>query len=363
MTTPNGLLANRFCKTLMLARGDLKAAEAYIASQRWLRADAILDATKAAIGAINPDSAPQLLAPIGQDLLALVRPLSIFERLVGFRRIPPQTALLTQTNGAVGYWGDTYGGSGAATPASAPSFSRFNGINTQRVSSLVVVDNELVRVGVPDVELTIAGDSARGLSIATDVAFLNPLSSGSPATSPASATSSGRIFASSGSTLAQIDNDLGLLVQALIDGGSDLVNATWCLNTSSAVFLSKLRGSGGGLAFPSVNARGGNLMSLDVLTSGNILRAGSPSPGTSYLALVDASRIWRTSGDDIRFSSSRVASVEMVDGTTQDASSGTPATQTSMWQTESTALLATRYLAWQAAAGTGHAATLTNCEW
>jgi len=53
----------------------------------------------------------------------------------------------------------------------------------------------------------------------------------------------------------------------------------------------------------------------------------------------------------------------MTDTPAADSSAGTPAQGVSMFQTESTALIATRWLAWQAAAGTAHAATLINCEW
>jgi hypothetical protein len=68
----------------------------------------------------------------------------------------------------------------------------------------------------------------------------------------------------------------------------------WCLNTSSAAYLARLRGSGGALAHPNCTVKGGTLLGLPVLTSANIARSGSPSPRTSYVALVDASRIWLT---------------------------------------------------------------------
>ena len=87
------------------------------------------------------------------------------------------------------------------------------------------------------------------------------------------------------------------------------------------------------------------------------------SPGTTYISLVDASRVWLTTNDAISFKTSTQALIAMDDAPTMDSSSGTPSTGVSIFQTESMALLATRYLNWQPAAGQSHAATLTNVEW
>jgi hypothetical protein len=80
---------------------------------------------------------------------------------------------------------------------------------------------------MPSVDLTIATDLARALAAVVDSAFLNPLVSGSPAAQPASVTSSGRIFASSGSDLASIDADLEVLATAVHDDGGDLGASYW----------------------------------------------------------------------------------------------------------------------------------------
>jgi hypothetical protein len=104
-------------------------------------------------------------------------------------------------------------------------------------------------------------------------------------------------------------------------------------------------------------------MGLPVLASANITRAGSPSPGATYLSLICPPRIWVTNNDGVTFSASRHALVEMSDQPTMDASSATAAAATSLWQTNSGAVKAVRYLGWQPTAGTGHAATLTNVEY
>jgi hypothetical protein len=362
MTKPHGRLAGRILKSLALA-GHFDGAAAYAASQSWTESDQIVGLlrSKAAVGGLNADNSSALHTAIGLDIAPLVTAASAVLRLPGFRRVPPMTSLVTTSTGAVGYWSDVHQSSGNAVPPSALSFSRFAGLAPARVGALSVVSRELARVSTA--EETIVGDLTRALSKAVDQAFLNPFNSGSPSVGPASVTSSGRIFASSGSTLAQVDNDLGLLIDALTDGGSDLMNATFILHPKSATYLSRLRGSGGARAFPDISVKGGTLMGLPAIVTANIARAGSPSPGTSYLALVDATRVWLTSGDDVEVASSGHALIEMTDTTQQDASTGAGAQQVSTWQTESTAIKLTRRINWEPVEGTGHAATLTNLEW
>jgi hypothetical protein len=177
---------------------------------------------------VGAENQAAIFVAFGQDLLALVQPLSIFGRLsAGFRRVPGLTQLTTQVGGATGYWVDAYQGGGAAVPTSALQFSRAPGIEERRVAALSVVTEELVRIAMPSVDLTIATDLARALAAVVDSAFLNPLVSGSPAAQPASVTSSGRIFASSGSDLASIDADLEVLATAVHDDGGDLGASYW----------------------------------------------------------------------------------------------------------------------------------------
>lgn len=365
MTTsaPRGRLAGRVLRSIVAGRGDVAAAVAFASAQKWDNNELV---AKAIVGSLTSDGVPHIAQAVAQDLLGLVPPFSVVARLQGFRRVPPRTSLVTQTNGAVGYWGDSYASGGAAIPASRGGFSRFAGIAERRVSALSVVTQELALSGTPGTDETIATDLARALGIAVDSAFLNPLSSGSPATSPASVTSSGRIFTATpgaSPTVDQVDADLEALIRALHDGGSDLTNATWCVNTLTATRLSRVRGTGGAPAYPGITAKGGVLLGLPCLTSPNIARAGSPSPGLSYLSLIDASRIWMTDRDEVAFSASTQALIEMLDNPVADASAGTPAQGVSMFQTSSVALKSTRYLNWQPAEGQGHAATLVNCEW
>jgi HK97 family phage major capsid protein len=362
---PPGRLAERALRALVMSRGSQQGAADFARSTRWIEAQQLGEIfSKAAVGSMTPTSQAELFSAVGQDLLALARPFSIFDRLrAGFRHVPARTQLVTQTGGAAGYWVDQYAEGGHAIPASALAFSRSPGLEERRVAAMVVADEELARVSMPSVDTTFATDLARALSATVDSAFLNPLVSGSPAAQPASVTSSGRIFTSSGSDLASIDADLELLATAVHDGGGDLTSSWWFMNDLTLTRLSRMRGSGGALAYPNLSIVGGTLMGLPVLASAHITRAGSPSPGATYLGLICPSRVWVTANDAVTISGSRYASIEMSSAPTMDASSGTGAASVPLWQVESVALKAVRYLGWQPTAGDGHAASLINVEY
>ncbi len=366
MTTSSkpGRLTARYIRSLTVAKGDVRAAAAYAAGQRWIESKQIADLfEKTAVGAMNSTSDAGLVDPIGQDVAALVRPFSVVAQLrERFRLVPPRTNVVSQTAGSVATWGDPFQSGGRAIAVSASSFSRVT-LSEKRVAAFSVVTDELLLSGAPEVDALIAADFGRAIGSKVDWSFLNPFESGSPAEAPASITASGRIFTASAGTIDGIDSDLEKLIAALSDGGSDLVNAAFVVNSITAARLARMRGSSGAPAYPKISAKGGELLGLPVLVTSNIPRSGSPFPGATTLSLVDPSRVWMTDRDRIEVSMSKIATVEMDSLPTADASSGTGASTVSMFQTDSHAIKAVRWIGWQPVAGTSHAATLVGCEW
>lgn len=356
-------LAVRIVKSLAIADGDVKAAAAYAQSQRWSNSDEVAEYVRSAVSASTPSSDPGIVGAVGADLAALAVPFSAVLRMQNFRRVPAKVSLISQTGGATAYWGDYYQSGGSAVAPSALAFSRQNPMQYLRVSAISVITKELAKTSDPAAEEAIGRDLGRAIGIAVDQAFLDPFTSGSPATRPASVTASGRLFAASASTLDGIDSDLEKLVTALHDNGSNLDNAVWVLNTLSATRLARMRGSSGAPAYPGVTVRGGMLMGLPVLVTGNIPRSGSPSPGATNVHLIDPSRIWYVDSGAGSVETSDVADVHMDSAPTGDASSGTASTVVNLYQTDSVGLKLTRWLNWSPVAGQSHAATLTAVEW
>lgn len=137
---------------------------------------------------------------------------------------------------------------------------------------------------------------------------------------------------SSGSTLAQIDADLKLLITALISGGSNLVNAIWILSPTTATYLASLRGTGGIPAFPAIGVNGGTLLGLPVIVS-----AGC----SGQIVLLDQSRLVIADEGRATVKAAQDGGIQLLDNPSGGASG-----LISLWQNELFSVRATRYVNW-----------------
>jgi len=111
-----------------------------------------------------------------------------------------------------------------------------------------------------------------------------------------------------------------------------------------------------------MGARGGELLGLPAVTTAAIARSGSPSPGPSYLVLVDGSRVWLTDSG-ITFRASKLTSLEMSDVPTGSSATPTAVNSVSMFQSENIALLSTSFVNWKTVTNASAAAVLTRIEY
>ena len=140
---------------------------------------------------------------------------------------------------------------------------------------------------------------------------------------------------STGSTATQIVADLRDLLQVLIDGGSDLLEAVFVVHPETAVYLASLETSGVP-AFPQMGARGGELLGLPCETS--VGARSSDSPTEQLIAALDPQRILVADDQTATFSASRATTLMMDDNPTA------PNTAVSMLQTHSVAIRVNRRL-------------------
>jgi HK97 family phage major capsid protein len=89
------------------------------------------------------------------------------------------------------------------------------------------------------------------------------------------------------------------------------VNAAWIMLPRTALFLSRMRGTGGNLAYPGMSVKGGELLGLPAITSTAVPGVGSPSAGV--IALVDPSEILVADDSGGSFEVSTQASLAMTD--------------------------------------------------
>lgn len=330
-----GQLAVRKIKSLAVAGGSITGAIAYAQSQNWSNAGDVVAALKAAITSIGTDDAGLMPTASSIDFSEFIRPQTIIGKLAGLRRVPARVRTIAITAGSTAYWS----GERQPRPISRMTLAGAT-LEPLSVTAIVVVTSDLLRSSAPSAESTLSRDLGNAAVHAMDLAFIDPSNAGIAGVKPASITLGAPVFHSSGPTLANIDNDLGLLVQGLIDAGSDMQFATWILRPRTALYLARLRGSGGAPAFPGMTARGGVLLGLPAITSAASLSdVGSPSLG-GEITLVDPSEILVADDGGGALQLSDQTSLMMSDTPTS------PATMTSLFQTESVALKVVRYANW-----------------
>jgi HK97 family phage major capsid protein len=317
---------------------------AYAQSQNWPNAREVVESLRrhemVKMAAVSPigTSDYALPTPAAFDFADFIRPLTIIGRLPGLRRVPSRTRLIAATSGSSAYWS----GERNPRPISRATFAGST-LEPLSVIATLVVTRELLTSSTPDAESVLSRDLAAATVQAMDQAFIDPSNAGIAGVMPASITSGVTKIHSSGSTLAAIDNDLPILVQAAADAGSDLVYGAWVMRPRTWLFLKQLRGTSGAPAFPGLTSvrGGGELLGFPVIVSAaSPSDVGSPAEGGD-ITFLDASQILVADDGASAFEVSTQTSLAMADNPTA------PSTVVSMFQTESAALKITRYANWQ----------------
>lgn len=351
-SAPRGGLFGRYVQALLIAKGDIVSAAAFAEGRGPAWREVAMSLRAAVTPMDSAENATSLAFPIAFDFAEVLRPMTVVGRMVGLRRVPFNLRTIQVGTGA----GASWVGEGMPVPASALDFNAGTTLTFAKVASLVVETLELVRGSTPGVEAVLTADVARAAAYAIDLAFLDPVNSGSAGVKPASVTYGGTMIPSTGSAVANIDADIRSALAVLNNANIDLSTAVWCMAPHTAVYLSTLRGTGGANAFPLATARGGFLAGLPILTSAAVGQDAS-SPSETYIALIAASEILLADDGASTVEVSEQASLQLDDA--PQAGGATTQAVISLWQNDLAALMATRTINFQRRA-TAAVATITD---
>ncbi len=332
----------RIFQCLTLTKNDPSAAADLVRTRgdrKWSDNTQLETVLKAAVAGQSAGGDSSLIPITGLNLLGLVRQMAIVDRLPGVVKVPFGTQVVTTLSGTASSWV----GEGKPVPVSKPQYSKIAALTRLKVSTLAVQTKELVLSAHVDAQLAVASDFVRACVVARDSAFIDVQNSGTSGAKPASITSGAPAFASTGITVATIDADLGRCVDSLSAHGSTLESACWIMHPLSAAFLSRLRVTSSGFAYPDISVLGGMLMGLPVPTSASVPHVGSPQ--SASIALVDGSRVWLAADDTAEIDTSEEAAFEQLDNPT-NATTPTATTMTSMFQSNAIALRGNQTLNW-----------------
>jgi HK97 family phage major capsid protein len=272
------------------------------------------------------------------DFVEYLRPQTILGKfgqggVPDLRRIPFNVHIKGQTSGGTGYWV----GEGKPKPVTKYDFNdTYHGFT--KVAAISVLTEELIRFSDPSAERLVRDALAGTLIAKLDSDFIDPAVAASAGVSPASITNGVAAITSSGTTGDDVRADIGGLWAAGIAANLPLTSAVYITTPSIALALSLMTNALGQPEFPGFTMNGGTLLGVPTITSNHV------PAGTFILAY--ASEIYLSDDGNVTVDASREASIQMLDNPTNASSDGTPTTMVSMFQTNSVALRAERFINW-----------------
>ncbi len=345
----------RYAMCLAAAKGNTTQA-LEIAKIRFPTMSRIHTVLKAAVGAgttTDPTWAGTLVdyTNFTGDFIDYLRPQTILGKfgtgnIPSLTRIPFNVRIQGQTSGGDGYWV----GQGQAKPLTSFDFAPTT-LTWAKVANIAVLTDELVRFSSPSAEMLVRQALADALIARLDTDFVDPTKTAVTGVSPASITNGVTPIQTSGSSEADVRIDVAAIFAPYITANNtSLSSMVWIMSTSTALSLSLMTNALGQPTWPSISMTGGTFVGIPVIVSDYVANIGSPS--NDLVILVNAKDIYLADDGQVTIDASREASLEMSSTPTMaSAATGSPYAPTgtsvvSMFQTNSIALRAERYINW-----------------
>lgn len=274
------------------------------------------------------------------DFVEYLRPRTILGQfgtngIPSLNRIPFNVRIAGQTTGGNAYWV----GEGAPKPLTQFDFNATE-LRWNKIATIAVLTNELIRFSDPSAERLVRDGLAAAVIERADIDFIDPDKAAVANVSPASITNGIAPIPSSGNTADDIRADIQALWAPFIAARNAPRNAVYLMDSSTALALSMMLNPLGQAEFPGLTMNGGTFMGVPVIVSDYLIVDSSGG----MVVLLNASDIWLADDGQVTIDSSREASLQMLNDPTNNSATGTPTTMVSMFQTNSTAFLAERYL-------------------
>lgn len=278
---------------------------------------------------------------IASEFITFLRPKTIIGRISGWRNVPFNVRVGSQTGGTTGYWV----GQGKGIPMSKGVTSSVS-LGISKVAGLTSIDKELARLSTPSAELMVRNDLAAECQKVLDLSLIDPNQGGQTNIQPASLTYGVTPVTPTGVTYATFVADIATLFSTAIAAQLDVSSAVWVISPTTALRMSLIVTSLGNQQFPGLTINGGTLMGLPVVVSTQATIAGSPQFG-NIMVLIFPGEVFLADDGNVTVEASDQVSIQMDDATTQSSTATATGTSVvSMFQTESIAVKAVRYINW-----------------
>ena len=276
--------------------------------------------------------------------LEFLRPMTIIGKINNFTRVPFNVRWATQTSGSSGYWV----GQGKPIPVSKLGTGS-DSLGIAKAAGLVVLDQELMMSSSPSAEVLVRNDLAKAIAQFLDVNFIAPDYAAVANVSPASITNGVVPTAATGAASSNLRTDVQSLFTNWDDNNLPGTGAVWVMTPATARAISLMLNALGQPVFPTMTPEGGTFMGYPAVVSGSAMQVGSPVSGEGHLlVLLSAPEIAMADDGQIAIDASAEAAIEMLDNPTNESTGSATATHmVSMFQTNSVALRAIRFINWK----------------
>lgn len=333
-----GIAFARFTKALAAAKGARTEA-LQIAKNKYPEDIKLHHVLKAAVSAgttTDPQWAGSLVEyqDFANDFVEYLRPQTIIGKfgtgnIPSLREVPFNIRVPVQTSGGSADWV----GQGKPKPLTNFNFETIT-FGFSKVAAISVLTEELLRFSNPKADVLVRNSLAEAVIARLDVDFVNPAKSEVIGVSPGSITNGATTIPSTGSP----DDDSTAAFQVFIDANLQPTGAVWLMSSSTALALSKRKNALGQKEYPDMTMFGGIFEGLPAIVSQYV---------GNQLVLVNAPDVYLADEGGVAVDMSSEASLEMESAPTHDSVTPTGVELVSMWQTNSVAIRAERWINWK----------------
>jgi hypothetical protein len=263
--------------------------------------------------------------PLADAFVSLLRPRTLLGRIPGLREVPPNVSVSVQTTGG------SYGwiGQGAPAPVTKSDFATVT-LPASKVGGIVVVSQELAELSTPAAVNVMREEMIAGCAQFLDTQFVDPAVAAVANVSPAAVTNGASSTASAGTSQANANTDMQVLVTQFYAANPDAENAVILMSPANAVAIARATNQ------QTLGARGGSIWGIPVLVSASV---------GARLIMLDASQILVADDGGLNVDISVNASVQMDSQPTDPTVAAT--VLISLFQLNMVGLRIARFVSWK----------------
>lgn len=274
------------------------------------------------------------------DFISYLRPRTLIGQ-AQFRPIPFNVRINGQTSGGTAGWV----GQGKAKPVTKLDFNATT-VPFTKISAIAVLTQELARFSDPNAEMLVRDSLADAVIARIDNDLFDPDVAAVANVNPAGLLNGVNPVAGPGASGVDTDDIRCAILRlwAPWDNTNLGIRPAYYTTPAVARYLAFLTDALGNPAFPGITPTGGSYKGVPIRVS-NYLANNGGSGGAPFI-LVDEAEVYLADDGNVTLDASEQASIEMNDAPTSNSGTPTAASLVSMWQTNSIALRAERFIWW-----------------